>query len=93
MKLNDAMIERAARGICAGRSLDPDDWYKYTSGTLVRTRSGNKVPLWTVYEKDARAALEAALGQCEIISFGHSMRDEKPMRYEGKRVALVVLDD
>jgi len=40
-----------------------------------------------------RAALEAALGQCEIISFGHSMRDEKLMRYEGKRVALVVLDD
>ena len=44
-------------------------------------------------EERIHAALEAALGQCEIISFGHSMRDEKPMRYEGKRVALVVLDD
>lgn len=44
-------------------------------------------------EDRIRAALEAALSECEIISFGHSMRDEKPMKYEGKRVALVVLDD
>ncbi len=85
MKLSDAMVERAAESLCnsIGPEFDAWRWDRTEDGEQHRVQ-------WRI---DARAALEAALGQCEIISFGHSMRDEKPMRYEGKRVALVVLDD
>ncbi len=98
MKLPTDMVERAARGICTARSFDPDSWFRYTTGKLVRDKDGTKVRLWTVYEADASAALEAALSDCQrewVSSTINGMRGIVVTDADmiGKRVALVPLDE
>lgn len=53
---DDAMVERVARAICNALSHNPD------ALVLANTETGTK-PMWRLYEKTARAALEAALGK------------------------------
>ncbi len=85
MKLPDDMVERAAESLCNSIGPEFDAW------RWDRTEDGehHKVQ-WRI---DARAALEAALSGCQVIEFCHPFGDEPPMQYDGKRVALVPLED
>ena len=86
MKLPDEMVERAAESLCnsIGPEFDAWRWDRIECGEHHKVQ-------WRI---DARAALEAALDGCEIIRFGtRMMEDDAPMKYEGKRVVLVPLED
>lgn len=62
-EVDDAMVERAARGICALRKWDPDARVKY-SGTnkFCKNRDGSYTVQWQMHRHDARAALIGAIG-------------------------------
>ncbi len=60
-----SMVERVARALCkaAGHTHPDEDWTLYTDGVMNQVRAdvalGDKHQRWHIYERSARAAIEA----------------------------------
>jgi hypothetical protein len=58
MKLDDELVEKAARGICLSYGQDPEE---FVAPNLMCGPNNEKLPMWQVYEEQARAAITAYL--------------------------------
>jgi hypothetical protein len=56
--LDDELVERAARGICLSYGEDPDD---FVAPNVMCGPNNEKLPMWSVFEEQARAAITAYL--------------------------------
>jgi hypothetical protein len=58
MTLDDELVEKAAKGICLSYGQDPDE---FVDTRLMCGPNNEKLPMWQVYEEQARAAITAYL--------------------------------
>lgn len=60
--VDEAMVERGCRAICADNGGNPDEPIVYDgTKTVVKDYDGKPVPQWQIHERDVRVALTAAL--------------------------------
>ncbi len=95
MKLPQTLIEQAARGICIAMLLEPDRQV-FDGGQWTPETAHMAKPLWMMYIKHAKAALEAALSDAWMVAVPSGATPkviEIPESLHGKLLAVVPLDD